>query len=141
MYINNFLNKSLLLKRVQFLMLLFTAVYIHYIRDCNRFLCLVIYDICSHLVSSDNFLYRLIQIQPQIPNKKTAQVSFGTKLFLRFLRQLVDNTKDLLSHFVKGRMLEIIRSTLYCESCVSSPQCGKSWQINLQRSVAHKAYK
>lgn len=76
-------------------------------------------------VSSDNFLYWLIQIQPQILNEKTAQMSFTTKLSLRFLRQLLDSTKDLLSDFVKGGMLEVIRSTLYYILCI----LRAVWQI------------
>lgn len=57
-------------------------------------------------------------IDIQIPNEKTAQMSFTTKLFLRFLRQLLDNTRNLLSCFVKGGMLDIIRSTLFCIFCI-----------------------
>ena len=48
-------------------------------------------------------------------------MSLRIKLSLRFLRELLDSTKDLLSHLGKGGVLEIIRSPWYSLYCYYRP--------------------
>lgn len=68
-----------------------------------------------------DFYTDFYKVRPQTLNKKTAQMSCTTQLPLRFPRQLLDNTKDLISHFVEGGLLVIksTRCSLYCASCLS----------------------